>query len=263
MPSRSSLPAWPKAILFDLDDTLWPIGPVIVQAEQALYGWLGEHAPAVARAHSIDSLRAARMALLAAEPAFHLDLAALRRAALHAAFEAAGEDSARLDAAMDLFLAARNAVTPYPDVLPVLERLGRHALLGSISNGNADLRAIGLDHHFRVSLAAHQLGVAKPDPAIFHAACAALDVAPHEALYVGDDPRLDVEGARNAGLRAVWLRRESGPGAAAVPDGVPADATADAVCADFGALLDWLLAHHAAPPASPPRQTAQRRSERA
>ena len=250
----NALRPWPKAILFDLDDTLWPIGPAIVQAEQHLYAWLETHAPALARVHTIDSLRQARMALLASEPAFHLDLLGLRRAALSAAFEAVGEDIGKIEAAITLFQTARNAVTPYPDVLPGLQTLSRHALLGSISNGNADLQVIGLARHFSVSLAAHQLGVAKPDPAIFHAACAALAVAPHEAVYVGDDLRLDVEGAQNAGLRAVWLDRK-GTGLAPTAGAV----TPDAVCTDLDELIGWLNASHAAPP----RRIAQGGCERA
>ena len=59
----------PRAILFDLDDTLWPIGPVIAEAELTLHAWLAEHAPKVAQAFTIDDLRARRMALLAADPA--------------------------------------------------------------------------------------------------------------------------------------------------------------------------------------------------
>ena len=39
---------WPKAVLFDLDDTLWPIVPVIRAAETILYTWLQQHAPRVA-----------------------------------------------------------------------------------------------------------------------------------------------------------------------------------------------------------------------
>jgi HAD superfamily hydrolase (TIGR01509 family) len=246
---------WPKAILFDLDDTLWPIGPTIVAAEQKLFGWLELHAPALARAHTIGSLRAARLALLAAEPAYQLDLLALRRAALRAAFEAAGEDLTKVEAAITLFQAARNLVIPYPDVVPGLAKLGRHTLLGSISNGNADLAVIGLAPHFKVSLAAHQLGVSKPDPAIFHAACAALSVAPSEAVYVGDDLRLDVAGAQNAGLRAVWLKRDAIATATATatattmaPALAPAVITPDAICTSFDELLGWLHATHQAPP---------------
>jgi HAD superfamily hydrolase (TIGR01549 family) len=235
----SNRPAWPKAVLFDLDDTLWPIAPVIAQAELTLYAWLQQHAPRVAAGHTIDSLRQARLELLARRPEFHLDLGALRRAGLLAAFEAAGEDSAKVDLAMEHFVAARNAVAPYEDVRPGLERLGRLVLVGSISNGNADLRAIGLSHHFKVSVAAHQLGCAKPDAAIFLAACRELGVAPGDAVYVGDDVLLDVRGAQQAGLRAVWLNRTGS--SRHLEHGV----APDAICADFGELLDWLQREHA------------------
>ncbi|HAT30401.1 MAG TPA: hydrolase [Janthinobacterium sp.] len=224
----------PKALLFDLDDTLWPIGPVIARAELTLHAWLAAHAPSVARQFSIDSLRQQRLALLEAQPHLRADLGALRRAGLHAAFATAGEDGAKVEAAMALFFAERNAVTPYEDVLPGLLRLRERILLGSISNGNADLEVIGMARHFTVSLAAAEFGSAKPDAAIFHAACAALGVAPEEAVYVGDDLLLDVAGAQNAGLRAVWLRR------AGQPDHLAAGVAPDAICATFDELLAWL-----------------------
>ncbi len=229
-----SSPVRPKAILFDLDDTLWPIGPVIVQAEIALHDWLAEHAPAVARRFSIDALRQHRMALLAAQPELQTDLGQLRRAGLRQAFEAAGEDLSKLEAAMACFFAARNAVTPYDDVLPGLASLGRRVLVGSISNGNADLEVIGMAGHFKVSLSAARFGRAKPDPAIFHAACDALAVAPAEAVYVGDDLLLDVAGAQRAGLRAVWMNRHAS--AAHLAAGI----APDAICATFEELLVWL-----------------------
>ena len=238
MPTPPRRP-WPKAILFDLDDTLWPIAPVILQAEQTLHAWLQQHAPRVSDRFSIDNLRQARLALLATRPEFHLDLGALRRAGLLSAFEEAGEDLDKVEQAMIHFFAARNAVIPYDDVLPGLLRLKGRALLGSISNGNADLQAIGLAHHFQVSVAAHQLGVAKPDAAIFHAACEQLGVAPGEALYVGDDVLLDVQAAQRAGLRAVWLNR-TGSSAHLEHEVVP-----DAICANFHELLAWLKGGHA------------------
>ncbi|WP_426175188.1 HAD family hydrolase [Massilia sp. TWR1-2-2] len=231
-------PAWPKAVLFDLDDTLWPIAPVIAQAERSLHAWLQQHAPRVAAGFSIDALRQARQRLLERRPEFHLDLGALRRAGLREAFADAGEDSTKVEHAMAHFFAARNAVALYDDVLPGLEKLSELVLVGSISNGNADLRAIGMSHHFKVSVAAHQLGCAKPDAAIFLAACEQLGVAPHEAVYVGDDVLLDVRGAQQAGLRAVWLNR-TGSSRHLEHGVVP-----DAICADFGELLDWLERRH-------------------
>lgn len=228
-------PAPLKAILFDLDDTLWPIAPVLHAAEHSLHAWLAAHAPRVAARFSIDTLRQRRLALLAEQPHYALDLAALRRSGLLAAFEAAGEDAAKVEAAMLHFLAARNAVTPYPDVLPGLASLKRRVRLGTISNGNADLDVIGLAHHFEVSLAACKFGRAKPDPAIFHAACAAMGVAPAEAAYVGDDLLLDVAGAQAAGMRALWLRRHDAR--AGEPDG---RVRPDAVCATFDEIVGWL-----------------------
>jgi putative hydrolase of the HAD superfamily len=229
---------WPKAILFDLDDTLWPIAPVILQAEEILFAWLREHAPRVAERFTIESLRQARLELLARQPELHLDLGKLRRAGLHAAFAEAGEDADKVELAMVQYLAARNAVMPYDDVLPGLLRLKDRVLVGSISNGNADLQTIGLSHHFKVSVAAHQLGVAKPDAAIFLEACRLLGVAPEDAVYVGDDVLLDVQGAQRAGLRAVWMNR-TGSTRHLEHEVVP-----DAIVRDFDELLDWLKHEH-------------------
>jgi putative hydrolase of the HAD superfamily len=230
--------AWPKAILFDLDDTLWPIAPTILQAEDSLFAWLREHAPRVAERFSIDTLRQARLELLARKPEFHLDLGKLRRAGLLAAFEQAGEDPSKVEHAMTQFFAARNAVIPFDDVVPGLIRLRDKVLIGSISNGNADLRTIGLSHHFKVSVAAHELGVAKPDAAIFLAACRELGVAPEDAVYVGDDVLLDVQGAQRAGLRAVWMNRTGST------KHLEHEVLPDAVVRDFDELLDWLKREH-------------------
>ena len=230
--------AWPKAILFDLDDTLWPIAPVILQAEETLFAWLREHAPRVAERFTIDSLRQARLELLARKPEFHLDLGKLRRAGLLDAFQEAGEDAAKVEHAMTQFFAARNAVVPYDDVLPGLLKLKNRVLVGSISNGNADLRTIGLSHHFKVSVAASEFGVAEPDAAIFLAACKELGVAPEDAVYVGDDVLLDVQGAQRAGLRAVWMNR-TGSTKHLEHEVVP-----DAIVRDFDELIDWLKREH-------------------
>lgn len=223
-----------KAVLFDLDDTLWPIVPVIRQAEHTLHDWLQRHVPAVAEQWSIDSLRERRMAMLAENPHYQIDLYALRHAGLTEAFIASDADAGMVDAAMAVFAHARNAVTLFDDVLPGLTRIGRARRLGSISNGFADLTAIGLASHFRTSLAAHSFGSAKPDPAIFHAACAALEVDPGQAVYVGDDLQLDVEASQNAGLRAVWMNRFG--------RSLPSAVRPDAVCTTLLELEAWLAA---------------------
>lgn len=225
-----------KAVLFDLDDTLWPIVPVIKRAETILYEWLTANAPDVARQFTIESLRQRRLALLEANPRYQIDLRALRHAGLTEAFIEAGEDVGKVDLAIEIFSAARNQVSPFEDVLPTLSRLRGRVMLGSVSNGVADLEAIGLAHFFQVSVAAYQLGCAKPDAAIFHAACDALGVAPQEAVYIGDDPFIDVEGAQKAGLHAVWLNREELQPQRTLPDYV----RPDVVCRTLYELDQWL-----------------------
>jgi HAD superfamily hydrolase (TIGR01509 family) len=232
---------WPKAVLFDLDDTLWPIAPVIREAETLLYTWLQQHAPRVAERFTIDSLRQARLALLARQPEFGIDLGALRHAGLVAAFEQVGEGIGKVDEAMTLFIAARNAVTLYDDVVPGLARLRQHTLVGSVTNGVADLGRIGLAHHFQASIAARDYGRAKPDPGIFLAGCAALGVAPADTLYVGDDLLLDVQGAQGAGLRAAWMNRSG------KINELAGQVAPDVEVNSIDALLDWLEAGHEHP----------------
>lgn len=228
-----------KAVLFDLDDTLWPILPVIKHAELSLHAWLETHAPRVAQQYTIDRLRARRLELMESEPRYRHDMHALRHASLTEAFIAAGEDPQRVAQAMSIFSTARNNVTPFADVLPILSRLSSMVRVGSISNGAADLEVIGMAHHFHVSIAAHQFGCAKPDKAIFHAACDALQVAPGEAVYVGDDPVLDVQGAQNAGLRAVWMNRSELTPARSLPNHI----RPDAICTTLHELDIWLGEH--------------------
>ena len=225
-----------KAVLFDLDDTLWPIGPVIQRAETILFDWLTLHAPAVTRHHTIESLRERRRELLDEQPHFHLDLRALRHAGLIEAFLRAQEDLEKVDLAMTVFSEARNAVTLFDDVLPVLNHLRGRVALGSVSNGVADLQMIGLAHYFQASVAACTVRTAKPAPEIFHAACDALGVEPREALYIGDDPLIDVDGAQKAGLRAVWMNRNGADPTRVLPDNI----CPDAICSNLFELNDWL-----------------------
>jgi putative hydrolase of the HAD superfamily len=221
-----------KAVIFDLDDTLWPQIPLITHAEQAMFEWLQLHAPKITNEHTIQSMRSLRGELLPTNPRFKFDLWALRMAMLTQLFTEHGEDLTKVETAMQVFANARNQVSIYDDVMPVLTTLAQHFQLGSISNGFADLDQIGLSGHFKVSLAAHQFGCAKPDPRIFLAACDELNVLPEHAAYVGDDALLDVQGAQQAGLKGVWINRA---GRAAV-----AGIHADYECADLTGLLTWL-----------------------
>jgi putative hydrolase of the HAD superfamily len=197
-----------KAISLDLDDTLWPIWPTIERAERVLHDWLTEHAPMAAALFSNPAaLRDIRNHVAEHRPEWKHDLSAVRRESIRLALYRAGEDPFLAEPAFDAFFHARQQVQLYEDALPSLQRLARRYPLVSLSNGNADLQRVGLADYFRAAVSAREFGVGKPDPRIFHAAAGAAEVRPEEVLHVGDDATLDVVGALNAGMQAVWVNR--------------------------------------------------------
>lgn len=225
-----------RAITLDLDDTLWPIAPVIARAERALHDWFARRAPGVLERHTIESMRALRDAVAAEFPELSHDYTAQRRIALERLLREADEDVTLAEEAFETFFAACCEVEHYEDTVEALERLSARVPLAALSNGNACLTRIGLMPLFRFQLGAREHGRAKPDASIFHAACARLGCAPHEVLHVGDDVEMDVLGAHRAGLRSVWLNRER----RAWPHAQPRP---DLEFHSLAALADWLDAH--------------------
>lgn len=198
-----------KAITIDLDDTLWPIWPVIERAEKALHDWLAAHAPmASALFANPAALREIRTEMGNSRPELKHDMSALRRESIRLALYRAGENPLLAQEAFDVFFAERQRVTLFEDALPALEFLAARFPVVALSNGNADLDRIGLSRFFRAAIHAREFGVGKPDPRIFHAAAGAVDVQPEDVLHIGDDATLDALGALNAGMQAAWLNRE-------------------------------------------------------
>ncbi|MBS7807885.1 HAD-IA family hydrolase [Variovorax sp. PCZ-1] len=202
-----------RAISFDLDDTLWPIWPVIERAEKVLLAWLGEHAPMTAALFaSPTALREIREymhdVVVKKKPEIAHDLAAIRKESIRLALYRAGDDPLLADPAFDVFFAERNRVEYYEDALPALKILAQHYPLISLSNGNAQLDRVGIAHYFKAAVSATGFGVAKPDVKIFLEAARVAGVPPEQVLHVGDDAALDVIGALGAGMQAVWLNRQ-------------------------------------------------------
>jgi FMN hydrolase / 5-amino-6-(5-phospho-D-ribitylamino)uracil phosphatase len=202
-----------RAISFDLDDTLWPIWPVIERAEKVLLNWLGEHAPMTAALFaSPTALREIREymhdVVLKNKPEMAHDLGAIRKESIRLALYRAGDNPLLAEPAYEAFFAERNRVAYYEDALPALKLLSSRYPLVSLSNGNAQLRLVGIAHYFQAEISAKSVGVAKPDVQIFQTAAQAVGVAPEEVLHIGDDAVLDVIGALHAGMQAVWLNRQ-------------------------------------------------------
>ncbi len=99
------------------------------------------------------------------------------------------------------------------DVREVLESLGEHYVMGIISDTGVTpgsiirehLRKCGILRFFSSTVFSDEVGFCKPDPRVFEKALRELKVRAGEAVHVGDLLRTDVAGAKNVGMKAVWL----------------------------------------------------------
>jgi putative hydrolase of the HAD superfamily len=110
----------------------------------------------------------------------------------------------------------------------LLESLrGRGLKLGLVSNAfdpgpllHRDLEQLGIAERIDFAVFSSEVGKRKPHPAIFRRALEVLDVAPEDALFVGDRLFEDVRGAGELGMttvQALWFRADENP------DGVEPD----------------------------------------
>lgn len=196
-----------RTITLDLDDTLWEITPVIRRAEARLRDWLAERYPRIVDMHQPEDVVELRARVVAEFQERSHDLTFIRRMVLARMGVAAGYADDFVDQAFDVFDTERNTLELFPEVRPALESLASRYKLVAVTNGNARLERIGIDHLFHAVVSARSAGAAKPARPIFDAAVSAGGAAAHETLHVGDHPEFDVDGARAAGLVAVWLNR--------------------------------------------------------
>ncbi len=110
-----------------------------------------------------------------------------------------------------------------PAAESVLADLARDHRLALLTNGAADvqhekLSRTTLARYFEAIVISGEAGVGKPDPRVFAIVLERLGVEADAATMVGDSLVRDVGGAQRAGLRAIWLDRESAHSAGPVPD---------------------------------------------
>ena len=201
--------------------------------------FLREHCPRTAQRYPIHRMRQLREVIVERHPQFVHDFSHQRVLSLRHALEDSGDDVSHAEAAYEAFFATRNQVEFYPDALDALARLSARWPIAALTNGNADLQRIGIHGHFRVFVSARDHGQPKPETPIFHATCAHLGLAPAEVLHIGDDPLMDVVGARRAGMPSCWINRRKERWPADLP-------RPDLEFATLAGLADWLDHTHPA-----------------
>ncbi len=101
-----------------------------------------------------------------------------------------------------------SAARPHPDAHRVLRQLARRFRLALVSNQTTEvqlrkIKRLRFGRYFDALITSELAGVEKPDPAIFQLAMEKLGVRPQEAVMLGDTARGDVAGAHAAGIRAI------------------------------------------------------------
>ncbi len=196
-----------KAIAFDLDDTLWAVTPVIIRAEKKLQDWFDQHRPGLDV--SRDAMSVHREAIVAHDPSVRYRITELRRRIIEATLRAGGDsDSAAQTMShegIEVFLTARNEIEFFDGALTTLRALAADYMLGALSNGNADIRRLGLSDVFSFAFSAEEVGRPKPAPDLFDVALKTTGFRADEMVYVGDNPEHDIDPANACGMHTVWV----------------------------------------------------------
>jgi putative hydrolase of the HAD superfamily len=203
-----------RAVVFDIDGTLVDHAGARRAGLEKLYGTLEE-----ARRVSLDDF----IAIWHREDDRHwrryqmgeITFVQQRLLRVKAVFDCLGECATdeRAMAIFHTYLAAYEASWRlYDDALPCLDALSDYRL-AVISNGDSGqqrrkLERTGTASRFESVVISGDLGVYKPDPEIFEKSLHELGVLAEEAVYIGDHLEGDALGAKNAGMRAIWLARE-------------------------------------------------------
>ncbi len=193
-----------RGALLDLDDTL-------VDRTDAFQRWLEDLIARHPQAFPAPSADLAH--LLALDDRGRRDRRTFYDGLLdrHPALRHAGLSAEGLQA--DIVARLPTVVVPDPRVVAAVTRLRASGLRlavvtnGSSANQRAKLARSGVEGLLDAVVVSGEVGVSKPDPQIFARALEALEVAPGEAVFVGDDPRRDVVGAARVGMSTVWVSR--------------------------------------------------------
>ena len=201
-----------KSISFDLDDTLWPLMPNIVEAEKTTNEWIKENFPGTAALLGKKDVIEIRDKLIKEDPNLMNQISDLRKLMFYELNIRAGygkEESENMaEEAFKIYFKGRNAVTFYEGVIETLELLKNDYSLGVVTNGNADLQVIGIDNLFDYIFSAADLNAHKPDPVMFEAVIKRTGLRAEEICHIGDHPINDVKASLDFGMTPIWFNYE-------------------------------------------------------
>ncbi|TYK65008.1 HAD-IA family hydrolase [Colwellia echini] len=217
-----------KAISFDLDDTLYNNRPVMLVIEKKMNAYFAEKFATLLPELTFDTEQKFnstfwspyREQVVQAQPEITHDVVKIRYETYRLGFLAhniaADVAEQEAQAGLDYFILLRSDFTVPQVTHDLLESLSKVFPIVSISNGNVDTKALGIDHYFQhIYHAGYQdyrnnkeceyLLKQKPATDMFDLVCQQLVIQPEQLLHVGDCGFADIYGALNAGCQTAYL----------------------------------------------------------
>ena len=200
-----------KLITFDLDDTFWDIGPVIINAELTTRKWLEKKVGEVDWGN-MESFLALRKDLAEKDSSLYWDLGKLRREIFRVKLAPITSNEKELndlvEESFNYFLDKRHEIIFYDGVIDALKDLSTRYELGVLTNGNADINRLNIGEYFKFSVSSVDVQSNKPDKGHFQKALDLSGLSADEVLHIGDHQINDVIGAINTGMKAIWFNKE-------------------------------------------------------
>lgn len=198
-----------RAISFDGDGTLWDFEKVMRHSLHHVLLELEQLDSQTAVKLNIDKMIEIRNNVAAELRGTITNLESIRLEAFRRTLKDIGKpDDDLAEHLNQVYLKHRfEDIELFDDVLPVLKTLQARYALGLLSNGNSYPERIGLPGIFRFVVFSQDYGIEKPDPRIFQIALEKAGCTNEQLLHVGDSMINDVEGAKGAGIKCVWLNR--------------------------------------------------------
>ena len=226
----------PRAVIFDLDDTL-----IVEEATaKASYRTAALAAPAMDPDALAESAFETAQELWRASPHLQMgrelgivswealwatfegghprldDVAAwahsYRRAVWEQALQRCGGDTSSAPELVDAYINAQRSGHPViPGAVELVRRLrAADRRIGLLTNGPPDIQRLkltqlGIEDCFESVVISGEAGVGKPDPQVFAMALSELGAAPEDAVMIGDSWTRDIEGAARVGMRSIWI----------------------------------------------------------
>ena len=197
-------------ISFDADGTLWDFESVMRHALGCALEELRRLVPSAPDSLSIETLIAIRDQVAAEHKDRGLTHEAIRVEAFKRTLQFIRNPDDDLAAHLNtLYLKHRfEDIQLFDDVLPALNALRGDYTMGLLSNGNTYPERCGLEGYFQFVIFAQDYGIQKPDPRLFEIAIEHAGCTKHQLLHVGDSFQNDIVGAKQAGVKSIWLNRQ-------------------------------------------------------